>query len=493
MQNAYSSGLTRGRVVALLVLTTLWAACSNETDDPSETTTASAKEQVDWHDDIAPIVQEKCVHCHQTGGIAPFSMQDYATAKTWAGAMADAVAQGRMPPFLAQETDACQPRLPWAQDLRLSAAQKAKFRAWAKAGAPAGRAQRRLSAPSVAALPREDVVMRLPEPIEVSGNRDIHTCVVVDPEVTKDSYVSGRMITVGNAKVLHHVVSYVIEPGTLPDGTPRNKAQLEAAVREARGVGIGGRYDCFGGSNLPGLTTTMLNGWAPGSLPNLAPPGTAQFVRKDALVLLDIHYHPTGETEVDSDTGLSLMLADERPNRVSQMVLLGNAREERKEYASGVSELLKQPGEAQAEFVIPAGASKHIEDMRWTWKLPEADYRIYAAATHMHYVGRDMRVELEHVNDVSGDGSECLIETPHWDFNWQRGYAYDAEYDALPKLRNGDRLHFHCEYDNTMQNPFVAKALHERGMDAPVEVQLGEDTLDEMCVGAVGLIFPNSN
>ena len=488
-----ATGADRAATAAALV-----NGCSDASDGDDKSPDPASPEpedtQVTWHADIAPIVKEKCARCHQEDGIAPFSMQEYASAKPWASAMADAVEQGRMPPFLAQDTENCKPRLPWYEDLRLSPEQKTLFRRWAKAGAPEtpGVASVRIEAPSASKLEREDVVIRLPEPIVVDGSKDLHTCVVVDPGLEKDSYVVGRNATAGNAKVLHHLISYVIEPGTLPDGTPRDKAQLEAAVREARGIGIGGRYDCFGGTALSGIATTMLSGWAPGVEPNIAPSGSAQFVDKDSLVLLDIHYHPTGEAQTDSDTNVSLMLTDERPRLISQIVLLGNASEERKEYERGISELFKQPGESKAEFVIPADVSDHVEEMAWTWKLnDDFEFKLYATGTHMHYVGRDMRVKLEHAGTTGSDREECLIETPQWDFNWQRGYGYDAQLEELPVIKNGDKIHMHCEYDNTMQNRFVAQALHERGMDAPVEVKLGEDTLDEMCLAGVGVIAPN--
>jgi copper type II ascorbate-dependent monooxygenase-like protein len=155
---------------------------------------------------------------------------------------------------------------------------------------------------------------------------------------------------------------------------------------------------------------------------------------------------------------------------------------------------MKQPDETEAEFVIPANAKAHVEDMSWTFNLPEsADIRVYAMGTHMHYVGRDMRVRLEHVADPGTGKVECLIETPQWNFNWQRGYGYDAAYDELPAIKSGDKLDMHCVYDNTMDNTFVAQALRERGLDSPVEVKLGEDTLDEMCVAALGVIYPNTN
>jgi hypothetical protein len=106
----------------------------------------------------------------------------------------------------------------------------------------------------------------------------------------------------------------------------------------------------------------------------------------------------------------------------------------------------------------------------------------------MHYVGTDMLVKLVH-NDPVGDepDEECLVQTPNWDFGWQRAYAYDAPLDAVPQLRSGDELHMRCDYNNSMSNPFVVQALAEQGLDGPVDVHLGEETLDEMCLGVFGI------
>jgi hypothetical protein len=133
-------------------------------------------------------------------------------------------------------------------------------------------------------------------------------------------------------------------------------------------------------------------------------------------------------------------------------------------------------------------------------------FRVFAMGTHMHYVGRDMSIQLEHNSASEADagvaasdagaatgGQECLIETPQWDFNWQRGYGFDGSFDQLPVMRAGDVIKFRCVFDNSMDNPFVVQALDARGLDAPVEVRLGEDTLDEMCLGAFGIIYPNPN
>src|SRR5262245_15164641 len=84
---------------ALWVASLCSIACSNSdaAEAPDSSSPPSAAESVSWAHDIAPLVNEKCARCHQAQGIAPFSMEDYASAKPWASAMADAVAQGRMP------------------------------------------------------------------------------------------------------------------------------------------------------------------------------------------------------------------------------------------------------------------------------------------------------------------------------------------------------------------------------------------------------------
>ena len=51
-------------------------------------------------------------------------------------------------------------------------------------------------------------------------------------------------------------------------------------------------------------------------------------------------------------------------------------------------------------------------------------------------------------------------------------------------LNAGDKLKLKCTYDNSMDNPYVVRALHEQKLTAPIDVHLGETTLDEMCLGA---------
>ena len=42
-----------------------------------------------------------------------------------------------------------------------------------------------------------------------------------------------------------------------------------------------------------------------------------------------------------------------------------------------------------------------------------------------------------------------------------------------------------------MDNPYVVQALEEKKMSSPVDVKLGEQTLDEMCLGAFVVLAKN--
>ena len=83
--------------------------------------------------------------------------------------------------------------------------------------------------------------------------------------------------------------------------------------------------------------------------------------------------------------------------------------------------------------------------------------------------------------------------------NWlMELHAIEAKFDnAVGRLLleefeaiTGRALPLEVEIIGGMGNPFVAEALDSQGLDAPVDVYLGETTLDEMCLGIFGLAIP---
>ena len=494
-----SSGLIGGLALASLV-----AGCGGSDDKPSKPPDGeqtSAGDAPTWYQDVQPILHRKCGSCHKPGAIAPFSVMDYESAKPFAALMVSAIEDGRMPPFSARSTPECTPRYPYANDPRLSPEELDKVKGWAKGGTPLGDTltAAALVEPPPVAIERADVVMKLPEPIVVedTGEGDLHTCLIVDPKIEKDGYVVSRQVTSGNEKVLHHVTTYIVRQEKA-DGTAITREEMDAAFMSAKGAKVGGRYKCFGGPTLDatGLGYSLLGSWAPGGGPVTSPPDSGQPVKKGSVVVLDLHYHPLPSgREVDADTSYALQFADKTPKYIATPIFVGFADAKQKvhdEGEFGVSDLKLQPGETTPEFVIPPNVKDHVEEFSVKWKLPRSPLKIYFASSHMHYVGRDQMVRLENAKPVDGETAmECLEHTPSWDFNWQMGYTWDTTYDKLPTIHDGDTVHVRCVYDNTLGNRFIRDALELQGKSEPVEVRVGEDTLDEMCLSLMGISYPN--
>lgn len=435
---------------------------SAPTGDASSSDTGGEPAAVTWHRDIAPLVIGKCGGCHVDGGIAPFSLQSYAESAPFAPAMLGALERRTMPPFLADTTDECAPRFDWQDDPRLTDDELAMFAAWVEAGAPEGDSEdaAALPEPLDLTLADADISLRIESDVVIDGTKDTFLCFSLDPGFTQDTWIDGIQITAGNPKVVHHVLAYL---------DPEGQSQ--------KLVGPEGSYPCFGG---PGFDNTGLVGaWAPGSIPFEMPPETAMRITAGSRIVLNVHYHPTGEAELDDSTGLDLRIyGGVLPKYVGLLGLIGNA-------SSAGAGLLPGPGDdGMPRFRIPAGAVGHTEEIMVSAYAEIPELRIFGVSSHMHYVGTDMLINVRRNTPVAGaPDTECLLQTPRWNFNWQRIYTYDAPLDEVPVVHAGDDLYMRCTYDNSMANPFVAQALSEQGLTAPKDVHLGEETLDEMCLG----------
>ena len=421
-----------------------------------------------WHQDVAPLVAEHCSSCHAPGKIGPFDLVTYEDAKNIAGWLAETVEARTMPPWAAQDTDECETPLPWKDDTRLTEAEIAVFRAWAAAGAlegdPATAAP--LPQPRDTGLDRVDETLtpELGFQVPTSGV-DQFQCFVLDPGNADTMWLTGLQVQPDNANVVHHVLVFSSDPD-------------DSAFLDGEAAAGGGTFECSAGNPAP-HGVELVAAWAPGALPMRTPEGTGMRLAGGARLVVQVHYHPSGAVEAVDKTALQLKWEAASPGRRSFLALVGNE-------GSG-PEL--QPGMndtgAQAEFLIPAGATGHVETIIYD-DLETADLgdlAIFAAGTHMHWVGTDMKIILKKAN-----GDEiCLVQTPKWDFNWQRWYDYDGLPEELPTIEAGDGLILRCTYDNTLNNPFVRDALAEAGLTEPQDVRLGDTTLDEMCLGVFGI------
>lgn len=430
-------------------------------------------ERPTWHQHIAPLLAAHCGGCHRAEGIGPFSLTSYPNARQLAPALLAAVQSGQMPPWGARETGECKPRFRWKEDLRLSGAEQSLLERWVKQGAPEG--DLATAAPirqgADLSLKGRSVRTEWAKPFAVPpGKSDIFRCFVLPYTFEERAWITGVQMVPDNSKVVHHALVWLD-----PDG--------QTAEKDLNGEG----YPC---QAHPGPSNSvMIAAWAPGAVPAEMPEGVGIAAKKGSRIVVNVHYHPGQKPETDASS-VDLRFTTTKPPLEGQIALIGNL-DARQGLQPGPNDRGPTP-----EFRIPAGARDHVESMQWRvdQRIP-IPIRIFGVGTHMHYVGRDMKIEIDRSERMLGAPSdepqkECLIQTPAWDFNWQRGYAFDAPLAKAPTVSRGDVLSFRCTYDNSMNNPHVVRALEEVGLKEPRDVHLGEMTLDEMCLGAFGVAYP---
>ncbi len=439
------------------------AACGND----SELAPDGGAARVTWYQDVAPIVANHCMSCHQAGGIAPFPLTDYEAVVENSTRMLHEIDRGAMPPFDAREEPDCSPRFSWVDDPRLTIQDKTTLRAWIEAGHPLGTVAE-IPAPPSTALSGITKTLVPSEPWTTSGDRDQFICFVLDPGNTQLEWLTGLQVRPDNDLVVHHAVITEVPPGAAHDALVAQR-------------GIGKPFEC--GTATPG--NFVVNVWTPGNQPMQTSSDIAVPILAGAKLVMQIHYHPANLVNAPDATAVDLRFSSVWPKRMYFVGAFGNAFQS--------PELL--PGTSDAgtpRFLIPAQVADHRERMRIT--IPDlgdtTDVRLFSANPHMHLIGTHISAKIERTAARGTDPKDECLANGAWNFDWQRTYQYAAPLDQLPSIAAGDVIDIECRWDNTIENPFVQRMMHDANLSAPIDVTLGEQTTNEMCLQIFGLSIP---
>jgi hypothetical protein len=375
-----------------------------------------AKESpVTFNKDVAPILQKNCQGCHRPGEAAPMSLLTYKEARPWAAAIREAVILKRMPPWYADPHFG-----KFSNDRSLSQADIETLTAWANNGAPEGD-------PGQAPKPREfvdgwnigtpDLILEMPEEYHVAASGTIkYEYFTIPTKFTEDKWVQMAEVRPGNRALVHHVIAFVKAPPK-PGDDEKKKRNGEFLV-----------------------------GYAPGSVPEVMEPGRAKLIKAGSEIEFQVHYTANGTAGVDRSK-VGLIFAKEPPR---ERVTTVSARDNK--------------------FVIPAGASNHEVEARYTLMR---DATLTSLFPHMHLRGKDFEFRLVLPNGEK----QTLLKVPNYSFSWQLSY-FLAEPLQLPK---GSIIECTAHFDNSVNNKYNPDATHE--------VRWGEQSWEEMMIGFFNIAF----
>jgi len=378
--------------------------------------------------DVAQIIQKRCQNCHRRHHVGPFALETYEQVRKRASDIATVAEERSMPPW--KPESGVGPKL--KHDQSLSKEEIATLAAWAAAGAPKGDDKDmpppaqfaegwKLGPPDLILEPSEDF------PVPASGP-GTYRCFVIPTNLAKDAYISAIDFRPGAPRVVHHINAFLDTTG-------------QARKRDEAEPGPG--YTSFSG---PGIEIYEdLSFWAAGHEPSYLPKGIGQRLPRQADVILQIHYHPSGKAEVDR-TRIGVYFA-----------------------RGPIKQALHWSTASNSDFRIPAGDPNY--EVKAHWYIP-ADVEVMAVSPHMHLLGRDMRMTVTYPNGRT----ENLINIPVWDPAWQSTYYFQKPM-SLPK---GSVVKVIAHYDNSG---------HARNPNQPPKpVSWGYGGNDEMCEGFIAVV-----
>lgn len=379
-----------------------------------------------WADDVACLVYSHCSNCHNSNGIAPFSLLSYNDAYTERFSIQYAVENKSMPPW--QPNDGYSTL---AHNKSLTPDEIQTIVDWVNAGAPEGNPADAPATPvynSNQLIENPDLSVKIPNYTVPSITEDLYRCFVVPTGVNAEKFITAFEVVPGNRSAVHHVLFYVDTSG-------------QGAVMDANDPGEG--YTSFGGTGVNG--TTLIGGWVPGGSATFYPDGMGPKLPANADIIVQIHY-PYGSTGQLDSTKINFQLSDIPLREVRAVPFLNH-----------MISITDGP------LAIPADSIRtfHAEQA-----LP-INLTLLSIAPHAHLICEYMKAYITTPNN----DTIPLIEIPHWDFHWQGGYFFPKPI----KFPAGSKFHGVARYNNTNFNP-------NNPSFPPEDVVVGEATTDEMLI-----------
>jgi len=330
---------------------------------------ADASSKVTYSNQVARVLNKRCVACHRAGEIAPFAMTKYEEVSGWADAIAEVVRDRRMPPWMADPKYGH-----FANDRSMPEDEKQILYQWAAAGAPEGDSKELPEIPKFVdgwQLPKDpDVVLYMSKKeykVPATGVVD-YQYFTADPGFKEDKWIKAIEARPSNRAVLHHIIVFAQPKGTRDEGRRQ-----------------------------------FLVGYAPGAIPMVLPPGYAKILPAGYELLFQVHYTPNGTAGMDRSK-VGIVFAD--PKEVTHLVRTVEA--------------------INTGFEIPAGADNFkVEATSFPYAF---DADLLQLFPHMHFRGKAFNYEVKYP-----DGKrETLLDVPNYQFAWQLTYEL-SNTKHLPK------------------------------------------------------------
>ena len=324
-------------------------------------------------------------------------------------------------------------------------------------------------------------------PAPPTNGSDEYRCFVLDPKITKSSFLQSVLITPNNPSVSHHGILY------------RLAATNTAAAKTLDAQTTEPGWSCFGDTGIPGAeafgaapSSSWISFWAPGGNFKQFPAGTGMSMNVGDKFILQVHYHVVSGMKASSASmSVTLKYATTAVKQLKTFLLAAPIELACLESESGplcnrdaaIADLAKRTSDKSlftgAGLTLSCGgdiSNPVASPISTCTQRLRSPVTIYGSTGHMHQLGKTITITLQ--DGVSGEIT-TLTSQSQWNFDNQK-----TDWVAKPLVaKAGDKLKVTCTYDLKLRS-----LLPEFKNQAPRYVVWGEGSNDEMCLAIVNYI-----
>jgi hypothetical protein len=312
------------------------------------------------------------------------------------------------------------------------------------------------------------------------GGTDVYRCFLLDPRVTRDSFVTGFDERPGNPDVVHHVILFRVPPDLVAD----------AEHKDAETPGQG--WTCFGTSGLSNDGSIddapWLGAWAPGGAERLYGKGLGESFPAGSRIIMQVHYNLLQGAEPDTSAA-ELRLTSDPATEVLETRLIpapvelpcrpgrgGDLCDRDKALADVKARFGDGPGSTANGLHLLCGGAPAGPVQSCTREIMSPE-TIRGVAGHMHLLGRKIRIEV----NPGTPRARTILDVPVWDFDNQGSRPTPPIH-----LERGDTVKVTCTHDQALRDRLPAFQTQREDR----YVMWGEGTTDEMCLGILLVTRP---
>ncbi len=333
----------------------------------------------------------------------------------------------------------------------------------------------------------ERLTMTMPEPYTPAAptgtGTDDYRCFLLDPHLTRDSYLTGTNVVPGNPDVVHHVILFRVQPAQV----------AEARAKDASTEGQG--WTCFGGSGLTGEfgdveDAPWLGAWAPGGEETRTRKGYGVDLPRGSRIVMQVHYNLLAGASPDmSSTQIRVTQRDPATTPLHTFLLPAPVEVpcrpgrsasplcDREAALADARERFGPTGGALAQGLhLFCGTSATPSDTSSCARPISRGMTVLGVAGHMHLLGRRITVE---VNPGRAD-ARTIMDIEPWDFDDQGSRPIEPVHlDPL------DTIKVTCQHAQWLRDKLPAFETQREDK----YVVWGEGTTDEMCLGMLSVAY----